>query len=116
MPGWSRKVAVGLLAPLLGVTVLYLLYPVVSLESGARLPLLLLIAVGPLTYAFVAWERRWSLRRCPGTRRRTAAQGPRLRQGDDHRLALFHRVTVLAVLVPIVENHELLWLYVASPC
>ena len=43
-------------AVLLGAGVLCLLYPLVSLESGARLPLLLLLAAGPLLWAFVRWE------------------------------------------------------------
>ena len=45
-------------ALLLGAAVLFLLFPVVSIEAGARLPLLLL-PLAPLTaWAFVAWERR----------------------------------------------------------
>ena len=43
-------------ALLLGAGVLCLLYPLVSLESGARLPLLMLVAAGPLLWAFVRWE------------------------------------------------------------
>lgn len=43
-------------ALLLGAVVLALLYPLVSLESGARLPLVLLVAVPPLAWAFVRWE------------------------------------------------------------
>lgn len=43
-------------ALLLGVGVLCLLYPLVSLESGARLPLVLLLAAAPLVWAFVRWE------------------------------------------------------------
>ena len=43
-------------ALLLGGGVLCLLYPLVSLESGARLPLVLLVAAGPLLWAFVRWE------------------------------------------------------------
>jgi EmrB/QacA subfamily drug resistance transporter len=43
-------------AALLGLGVLCLLYPLVSLEGGARLPLVLLVAVGPLLWAFVRWE------------------------------------------------------------
>lgn len=43
-------------AVLLGATVLVLLYPLVSLESGQRLPLVLLVAVPPLAWAFVRWE------------------------------------------------------------
>ncbi len=45
-------------ALLLGLTVLAVLYPLVSVESGARLPLLLLVGVLPLAWAFVRWERR----------------------------------------------------------
>ena len=45
-------------AALLGGGVLCLLYPIVSLEGGARLPLLLLVAAGPLLWAFVRWELR----------------------------------------------------------
>lgn len=45
-------------ALLLGATVLCLLYPIVRIESGARLPLLLLVGVPVFTYAFVRWERR----------------------------------------------------------
>ncbi|WP_230486796.1 MFS transporter [Nocardioides anomalus] len=43
-------------AVLLGLTVLALLYPVVSVESGARLPLLLLVLVPVLAFAFARWE------------------------------------------------------------
>lgn len=43
-------------ALLLGAGVLCLLYPLVSLEGGARLPLLLLPAVVPLLWAFFRWE------------------------------------------------------------
>jgi EmrB/QacA subfamily drug resistance transporter len=65
-------------ALLLGGTVLVLLYPVVSTESGARWPLLLLPLVPVLGWAFLRWERRLSstgrtplldvglLRRLPG--------------------------------------------------
>ncbi len=45
-------------AALLGGTVLALLYPVVSLETGRRLPLFLLLLVPVLATAFVRWERR----------------------------------------------------------
>lgn len=45
-------------AALLGVTVLALLYPVVSLESGRRWPLLLLLLVPVAGAAFVRRERR----------------------------------------------------------
>ncbi len=43
-------------AALLGGGVLCLLYPLVSLESGARLPLALLVLAPPLLWAFVRWE------------------------------------------------------------
>jgi EmrB/QacA subfamily drug resistance transporter len=45
-------------AGLLGLAVLSLLLPLVSLEGGNRLPLLLLALVGPLLVAFVRWEHR----------------------------------------------------------
>ncbi len=45
-------------ALLLGLTVLCVLYPVVSVEGGARAPLLLLLAAPVLATAFVWWERR----------------------------------------------------------
>ncbi|WP_246060700.1 MFS transporter [Nocardioides dongxiaopingii] len=45
-------------AVLLGAAVLCLLYPIVSLEGGARLPLVLLVLVPPLLVAFVRWEHR----------------------------------------------------------
>jgi EmrB/QacA subfamily drug resistance transporter len=45
-------------AVLLGVGVLCLLYPLVSLEGGARWPLVLLAGAPPLLWAFVRWERR----------------------------------------------------------
>jgi EmrB/QacA subfamily drug resistance transporter len=45
-------------AALLGVAVLCLLLPVVSLEGGRRSPLLLLPAVPLLLWLFVRWERR----------------------------------------------------------
>jgi EmrB/QacA subfamily drug resistance transporter len=44
-------------ALLLGATVLLLLYPVVRSESGARLPLLLLLLVPLSGWAFLRWER-----------------------------------------------------------
>ncbi|WP_286930864.1 MULTISPECIES: MFS transporter [Aeromicrobium] len=44
-------------AVILGLTVLCLLYPLIELESGSRLPLLLVIAVPPLALGFVRWER-----------------------------------------------------------
>jgi len=45
-------------AGLLGGAVLCLLFPVISLESGARLPLLLLPVSAALVAAFLGWERR----------------------------------------------------------
>lgn len=45
-------------AALLGVTVLCLLLPLVSVEGGARLPLLLLLVVPVFAVGFVRWERR----------------------------------------------------------
>lgn len=45
-------------AVLLGLAVLAVLYPLVSLEGGAGLPLVLLAAFPPLAWAFVRWERR----------------------------------------------------------
>ncbi len=45
-------------AVLLGAAVLCLLYPIVSLEAGARLPLALLVGVPLFGVAFVRWERR----------------------------------------------------------
>lgn len=45
-------------AVLLGLSVLCLLYPLVSLESGARWPLVLLVGVPLLGWAFAAWEHR----------------------------------------------------------
>lgn len=52
-------------ALLLGATVLCLLYPVVRLEGGDRLPLVLLAGAPLLGWAFVAWERRTSRRGRP---------------------------------------------------
>lgn len=53
-------------AALLGLAVLCLLYPLVSLESGARLPLLLLVGVPVFAWAFSVWEHRLrSLDRAP---------------------------------------------------
>jgi EmrB/QacA subfamily drug resistance transporter len=43
-------------ALLLGGGVLCLLYPLVSLEGGARYPLLLLVGAAPLLWGFVRWE------------------------------------------------------------
>ncbi len=45
-------------AALLGATVLAMLYPVVSIEGGQRLPLLLLLLVPVFAYSFIQWERR----------------------------------------------------------
>lgn len=45
-------------AVLLGSAVLCLLYPIVALESGQLLPLLLLAACPVVAVAFVRWERR----------------------------------------------------------
>jgi len=45
-------------ALLLGLTVVGVLYPLISLEAGAGLPLVLLVAVPPLAWAFVRWEQR----------------------------------------------------------
>ncbi len=52
-------------AILLGLTVLCLLYPVVSLESGARWPLVLLVGVPGFAWAFARWERHTSTRGHP---------------------------------------------------
>ncbi|KRE97193.1 MFS transporter [Nocardioides sp. Soil774] len=45
-------------AALLGLAVLAVLYPLISLEGGAGLPLLLLLAFPPLAWGFVRWEVR----------------------------------------------------------
>ena len=45
-------------ALLLGGGVLCVLYPLVSLEGGARLPLLMLLGAPPLLWSFVRWELR----------------------------------------------------------
>lgn len=45
-------------AALLGAAVLCLLFPLVSVESGARLPLVLLAGAPVLLWGFVRWERR----------------------------------------------------------
>ena len=45
-------------ALLLGLTVVAVLYPLISLEAGAGLPLLLLVTVPLLAWAFVRWEQR----------------------------------------------------------
>lgn len=49
-------------ALLLGAAVLCLLYPVVSVEGGARLPLVLLAGVPLFAWGFVRWERRTARR------------------------------------------------------
>jgi EmrB/QacA subfamily drug resistance transporter len=45
-------------AALLGLSVLCVLFPLVSLEGGARLPLVLLVLAPALAIGFVRWERR----------------------------------------------------------
>jgi EmrB/QacA subfamily drug resistance transporter len=45
-------------ALLLGLTVVAVLYPLISLEAGAGLPLLLLATVPLLAWSFVRWEQR----------------------------------------------------------
>jgi EmrB/QacA subfamily drug resistance transporter len=45
-------------ALLLGLAVLAILFPLISLEGGVGLPLLLLLAFPPLAWAFVRWEVR----------------------------------------------------------
>lgn len=52
-------------ALLLGLAVLCLLYPVVSIEGGHRLPLVLLAGVPLFGWAFVRWERRTTRRGHP---------------------------------------------------
>jgi EmrB/QacA subfamily drug resistance transporter len=52
-------------ALLLGATVLCLLYPIVRIEGGDRLPLVLLVGVPVLIWAFVRWERRTTARGHP---------------------------------------------------
>jgi EmrB/QacA subfamily drug resistance transporter len=52
-------------AALLGLTVLCLLFPVVRLEGGDRLPLVLLLGVPVFAWAFVRWERRTAARGHP---------------------------------------------------
>ncbi len=54
--GDTRLDLVGAL--LLGLTVLFVLFPVVQVEGGSRLPLLLLLVVPVLGFGFVQWERR----------------------------------------------------------
>ena len=49
-------------AALLGLAVLCLLYPIVSLEGGARWPLVLLVGVPAFVWAFVHWEHRLTRR------------------------------------------------------
>ncbi len=49
-------------AVLLGLAVLCLLYPIVSLEAGARWPLVLLVGVPAFGVAFVRWEHRLTRR------------------------------------------------------
>ncbi|WP_338089612.1 MFS transporter [Nocardioides lijunqiniae] len=59
-PGAARDPANRIDVPgalLLGATVLCLLYPVVRLEGGEQLPLVLLAGVPAFIWAFVAWER-----------------------------------------------------------
>ncbi len=45
-------------AVLLGLSVVCLLYPLVSIEAGRRLPLVLLVGVPVFAYAFGRWEHR----------------------------------------------------------
>ena len=45
-------------ALLLGLAVLAILFPLISLEGGVGLPLVLLLAFPPLAWAFVRWEVR----------------------------------------------------------
>ena len=52
-------------ALLLGAGVLCLLFPLVSLEGGARLPLLVLVAAPGFVWGFVRWERRIRRRGLP---------------------------------------------------
>jgi MFS family permease len=52
-------------AVLLGLTVVCLLFPVVRVEGGDRLPLVLLVGVPLFAWAFVRWERRTSERGHP---------------------------------------------------
>ncbi len=52
-------------ALLLGATVLCLLFPIVRLESGDRLPLVLLLVAPLFGCGFVAWERRTASRGHP---------------------------------------------------
>lgn len=52
-------------ALLLGLAVFALLYPVVSVERGARLPLVLLVLVPAFGYAFARWEQRLVRRGSP---------------------------------------------------
>lgn len=48
----------GVGALLLGLAVLSVLYPLISLEGGAGLPLVVLLAFPALAWAFVRWERQ----------------------------------------------------------
>jgi EmrB/QacA subfamily drug resistance transporter len=52
-------------ALLLGAAVLCLLFPLVSLEGGARLPLVLLVGAPGFLWAFVRWEQRARRRGLP---------------------------------------------------
>jgi EmrB/QacA subfamily drug resistance transporter len=52
-------------ALLLGATVLCLLYPIVRIEAGDRLPLVLLAGVPLFAWAFARWERRTAARGRP---------------------------------------------------
>jgi EmrB/QacA subfamily drug resistance transporter len=61
--GDSRIDVVGAL--LLGLTVLSLLYPIVSIEGGNRWTLLVLLLVPVFAWVFVRWERRVSAARRP---------------------------------------------------
>ena len=45
-------------ALLLGLAVLAVLYPLISLEGGSRVTLLVLLALPPLAWAFTRWEAR----------------------------------------------------------
>ena len=52
-------------ALLLGLAVLCLLFPIVRVESGARLSLLLLVGVPVFVFAFARWEQRLVRRNVP---------------------------------------------------
>ena len=60
-------------AVLLGLTVLAVLFPLISLEGGAGLPLVVLVAFPLLAWAFVRWEARTVERGPPAAARRVAA-------------------------------------------